>query len=84
MPSSPGYQRDYARERKTSLARGEGPKNASRKSAKRIYEAKYGKCKGDVDHRNGNALNNNPTNLRCMAPSANRSYARTRTGAKRK
>jgi hypothetical protein len=84
LPSSPNYVRKYAQERKTSLARGEGVKNASRKSAKRTYEAKYGKCWGDVDHRDGNALNNNPTNLRCIAPSKNRSYPRTKTGAKRK
>lgn len=83
MPSSPGYKRDYTRERVTSLARGEGAKNVSRKRARRLYESKYGKCSGDVDHRDGNAKNNNPTNLRCAAPSANRSYARTRTGAKR-
>jgi hypothetical protein len=79
LPSSPSYRRNYAQERKTSLARGEGVKNASRKSAKRTYEAKYGKCGGD-----GNSLNNHPTNLRCIAPSKNRSYPRTRTGAKKK
>ena len=82
MPSSPGYKRDYQQERKTALARGERDKNVSRKRAKRLYEKKYGPCKGDVAHANGNAKNNNPANLRCQAPSKNRSYARTKTAGK--
>jgi hypothetical protein len=83
MPSSKNYVRDHAQERKTALARGEGPKNASRKAAKRKYEARYGKCSGDVDHRDGNAKNNTMSNLRCQAPSANRSFARNRNAGKR-
>lgn len=83
MPSSPNYKRNYAQERKTSLARGERAKNISRKRARRLYESKYGPCNGDVAHANGNAKNNSPANLRCQAPSKNRSYARTKTAGKR-
>jgi hypothetical protein len=83
MPSSPSYRRNYAQEAKTSDARGERAKNVSRKRARRLYESKYGKCNGDVAHANGNALVNNPANLRCQAPSKNRSYARTKTAGKR-
>lgn len=83
MPSSKNYVRDYKQERKTSLARGEGKKNVSRKSSKRIYESRNGKCSGDVDHRDGNPMNRNPANLRCISKSANRSYARTKTAGKR-
>lgn len=83
MPSSPGYVRNYSRERATSLARGERDKNISRKRARRLYEKKYGACSGDIAHADGNARNNNPANLRCQAPSKNRSYARTRTAGKR-
>ena len=82
-PSSPSYIRNYAQESRTAAKRGEKPKNASRKAAKRAYEARYGKCAGDVDHRDGNALNNNMSNLRCRNASANRSFARTRTAGKR-
>ena len=83
MPSSKSYIRNYAQEAKTAAARGEKPKNASRKAAKRAYEARYGKCNGDVDHRDTNAKNNNMSNLRCMPASKNRSFARTRTAGKR-
>ena len=83
MPSSPSYVRNYAQEAKTAAKRGEKPKNASRKAAKRAYEGRFGKCGGDVDHRDGNALNNNLSNLRCVAPTKNRSFARNRNAGKR-
>jgi hypothetical protein len=83
MPSSKNYVRDHAQERKTALARGDRPKNISRKRARRLYESKYGPCGGDIAHKDGNAMNNNPANLRCMSPTKNRSYARTKTAGKR-
>jgi hypothetical protein len=82
-PSSSSYVRNYAQEAKTSAARGEKPKNASRKAAKRAYEARFGKCSGDVDHRSGNALNNTLSNLRCVSATKNRSFARNSKAGKR-
>ena len=85
MPSSKNYKRDYKQERKTSLARGEGPDNAVRKRARRMLEAE-GKVKPfdgqDVDHvtplSKGGAVGKG--NLRTKSASDNRSFPRTKTG----
>jgi len=84
MPSSPGYIRNYSREKVTADRRGEGVKNKNRKQAKRNYEKAAGKCSGDVDHKDGNTNNNSKSNLRCVSPSKNRSFARTKTAGKKK
>lgn len=86
MPSAPGYKRDYKQERATSLSRGEGPKNADRKQARRDMEKK-GLVKPfdgkDVDHKvplsKGGSVG--VGNLRVKSAAANRSYPRTKTGA---
>ena len=89
MPSAPGYKRDMKQERKTSLARGEGPKNAARKQARRDME-KAGKVKPfdgkDVDHAvplsKGGAVGKD--NLRVKSKSDNRSFARNPDGSMKK
>ena len=87
MPSAPGYKRDMAQERKTSLARGEGPKNAARKQARRDME-KAGKVKPgqDVDHvkplsKGGSTAR---SNLRAVSASKNRSFKRNPDGSIKK
>jgi len=85
-PSSKNYVRDLKQERKTSLARGEGPKNAARKQARRDME-KAGKVKPfdglDVDHvkplSKGGAVGKG--NLRVKSKSDNRSFARNPDGS---
>lgn len=85
-PSSKNYIRDLKQERKTSLARGEGPKNAVRKQARRDME-KAGKVKPfdskDVDHAvplsKGGAAGGG--NLRVKSKSDNRSFARNPDGS---
>lgn len=84
MPSSPNYVRDYKQERKTALKRGEGKDNASRKRATRSYNKRNGKCKGDVDHIDGNPKNNSPSNLRCKPKSKNRSFERNGSAGKKR
>lgn len=86
MPSSPGYKRDYAQEKKTSDARGEEPKRAARMRARRI-EMKLGMVhKGDgkdVDHIKPLSKGGAPTslsNLRVESAHDNRSFPRNRSG----
>ena len=85
MPSSKSYVRDYAQEKKTSDARGEKPKRAARNRA-RLKAKKAGKSIAgkDVDHKDGNTSNNKLSNLRVQSKAKNRSYSRTKTGAKKK
>jgi hypothetical protein len=37
----------------------------------------------DIDHKDGNALNNNPKNIHAESAHANRSYPRTKTARKK-
>lgn len=86
MPSSPGYKRDYAQEKKTSDARGEKPKRAARNRARRI-EMNLGMVhKGDgkdVDHKKalgeGGAATKR-SNLRVESAHDNRSFPRNSHG----
>lgn len=81
MPSSPGYKRDYAQERKTAKKRGEtgvGSKSgdAQRHRARRKYEAKHGDLPTsvEVDHKKKikSGGTNSDGNLRPRKKSANR------------
>lgn len=93
MPSSPGYKRDYAQERRTAIRRGEtlgsNSDNAKRKRLRRQFE-KAGKVhKGDgkdVDHKNplskGGA--NRVSNGRVVSASNNRSFPRNKDGSMRR
>lgn len=88
MSSSPGYKRDYAQEKKTSDARGEKPLRAARNRARRVMLNKGMVSKGqDVDHKKPLSKGGgmvDPKNLRAVAPSTNRSFARTSSGAIKK
>lgn len=84
MPSNPNYVRDYKQEAATE-SESRKKHRAERMKARRMAEAFYGKAaiKGkDIDHKKplDQGGSNTLSNLRPMAPSANRSYARTRTG----
>lgn len=90
MPSSPNYVRDIKQETKTAKARGEMPKNALRKKARRLM-VKKGLVKPndgkDVDHtqalsKGGSALA--PSNLRVTSASDNRGFPRNPNGSMKK
>lgn len=86
MPSPPGYKRDYAQERKTSLARGERKKHTLRLRARRMA-VKTGLVKPhdgkDLDHKTplSKGGGNEASNFRVESPHANRSFPRASSGA---
>ena len=79
--------RDYKAEYKNYHA---SPKqrerNNSRKRARYAAEKAGTVSKGDgkdLDHKDGNAMNNKKSNLRVVSKSANRSFPRTKTATKK-
>jgi len=86
MPSSPGYKRDYAQEGKYESTPAQKKKRASRGRA-RYALAKKGKVRLgdglDVDHKDGNANNNSPSNWKVTTKKDNRSYPRSKTASKK-
>ena len=87
MPSSKNYVRDYKREYKVShSSEEEKKKRASRNAARRVMEKKGLVRKGDgkdVDHKNTNAKDNSPGNLRVKSASSNRSFPRNKKAGKK-
>lgn len=86
MPSSPGYKRDYAQEKRTSDARGEKPKRAARNRARRVMMNAGMVKKGDgkdVDHKQelSKGGSNARSNLRAMPAGKNRSFKRKSDGS---
>lgn len=85
MPYMKNGKRDYDREYDKYHSRPEQRKNRStRNSARRKYENENGDLPSNVDVDHKRALSkggsNKSSNLRAQSRSANRSYARTKTG----
>lgn len=82
MPQKPGRAAAQSKYNKTTAQR---KRNASRKSAQAIMQ-KAGKwVKGkDVEHIDGNPMNNKLSNLKMERISKNRSVKRTKTAGKDK
>jgi hypothetical protein len=80
--------RDYKKEYENYHSRPEQKKKRASRNAARRAALKSGKVKKgdslDVHHRNGNPMDNSPSNLRAVHRSKNRSFARTRTARKAK
>ena len=85
MPSSPNYVRNYKQEANTASPLRKR-KRAMRNKARRVV-AKAGLVKKgdskDVDHKDGNAMNNKRSNLTVKSASKNRSYPRTKSAGKK-
>ena len=78
--------RDYKKEYKSYQGKKEViEKRVSRDKARRAMQKKGLVKKGsgmDIDHKDGNPLNNSKTNLRVMSKFKNRSFARNKNGGK--
>lgn len=90
MPSSPGYRRNYAQERRTAIKRGEtlgsDSDNAKRKKLRRQFEKAGLVHEGDgkdVDHKVALSKGGGNTrrNGRVTSASANRSFPRNKDGS---
>tara|TARA_R100000935_G_scaffold45164_1_gene68226 strand:- start:320 stop:625 length:306 start_codon:yes stop_codon:yes gene_type:complete len=83
--SEGGSVRDYKRERQLQSTPVELAKNAARKRARRALE-KGGSVKKfdgkDVDHMDGNPMNNSTKNLTIKSKSTNRSFPRNKKAGK--
>jgi hypothetical protein len=85
MPYMTGGKRDYRKEYDKYHSESEQRKNRStRNKARRKYEKENGDVSSsvDIDHKRplSKGGGNGSSNLRAVSRSANRSYARTKTG----
>lgn len=88
MPSSENYKRDYKKEYANYQGKPDQKKKRASRGRARYSLQKKGKVRvgdgKDVDHRNTNANDNSPGNLRVQSSSENRSYPRNKNAGKKK
>ena len=85
MPSSPNYKRNYKQENSNDSSlrkKKRAMRNKARRVAIKAGLVKRGDGK-DVDHRDGNAMNNKRSNLSVKSASKNRSFPRTKSAGKK-
>jgi len=85
MPSGPNYKRNYKQEAKIESPlrkKKRAMRNKARRVAIKAGLVKRGDSK-DVDHKDGNAMNNKRSNLSVKSASKNRSYPRTKSAGKK-
>lgn len=87
MPSSKNYKRDYSQEYKNYQGKEDQKKKRASRGRARYQLMKKGKVRlgdgMDVDHKDTNANNNSPSNLRVQPKSDNRSYPRNKRAGKK-
>ena len=85
MPSSPNYKRNYKQENSNDSPlrkKKRAMRNKARRVAIKAGLVKRGDSK-DVDHKDGNAMNNKRSNLSVKSASKNRSFPRTKSAGKK-
>lgn len=86
MPSSPNYKRDYKQEYANYQGKADQKKKRASRGRARYSLMKKGRVRlgdgKDVDHKNTNANDNSPSNLRVQSKSTNRSYPRNKSAGK--
>ena len=85
MPSSVNYKRNYKQENSNDSPlrkKKRAMRNKARRVAIKAGLVKRGNGK-DVDHRDGNAMNNKRSNLSVKSASKNRSFPRTKSAGKK-
>jgi hypothetical protein len=87
MPSSPNYKRDYKKEYANYQGKPEQKKKRASRGRARYALMKKGRVRlgdgMDVDHKNTNANDNSPSNLRVLSKHTNRSYPRNKHAGKK-
>lgn len=87
MPSSPNYKRDYSKEYSNYQGTPAQKKKRASRGRARYSLMKKGRVRLgdnlDVDHKNTNANNNSPSNLRVQPKSKNRSFPRNKNAGKK-
>ena len=86
VAAKPKKKRNYAQENARYKSRPEQvakrtSRNAARRAAIKSGAVRKGDGK-DVDHKNGNPMDNRPSNLRAIPASANRSFPRNKRAGK--
>jgi len=80
VPSSPNYKRNYRQEYDRYQGKpAQKKRRASRNKANRLV----GKNGMDVDHKDGNPLNNSRKNLKVKPKGTNRSFPRNKRAGKK-
>lgn len=86
MPSSKNYKRDYKEEYANYHSSSDQKKKRASRGRARYKLMKQGRVRLgdglDVDHKNTNANDNSPKNLRVRSESANRSFKRNKRAGK--
>ncbi len=90
MPTGPNSMKNTPARQKAQAKYNSKPEQIKKRASRNAARAKMVKAgkarKGDgkdVDHQNGNPLNNKASNLAMRDKSSNRSYARTKNAKKK-
>lgn len=83
----PAKKRNYKKEYKNFQGKPDQIKRRASRNKARADAVKSGKAKKgdgkDISHKNGNPMDNKPSNTKSVSKKSNRSFARTKTAGKK-